>query len=593
MWLTFAIILTSIVAFSLERIPMELTAGATLVALIVVFIIVPEFGSLPTPISLTALLLGFANPALFAILSLVIVGQGLFQTGALDRATQKIARSARLHGWTMIAMVFVAAAALSAFMNNTPVVVMLIPVLAGLSRIKRISPGRLLLPMNYATILGGSATLIGSSTNLLVADVAMRNAGLQLTMFSITVPGLVLAAFGMAYVILLVPRILRDTDTADDVAQSGKQFLTDVVLGDTHPLVGTACVAGHFPDLNNVTVRLLKRNGRVHFPPFEGIAFEPGDRIVFCGMRPDLADLNLFGEPRSDESNRMGRQSLSQAEAMVAPGSRIVGRPPNDSGLERDLGVQIVGVERRGHMRRGTFSDKRLEAGDVLLISGDEKAFDRLRGSRDLLVLERSVASLPARTGAQKAVAIFAGMVILAATEIVSIPVAAITAAFLMIAFGCLNIRQAKRAFDSRIFMLVGTSIASATALQATGGAMFLAESLVSALEGAGPAVLLSALFALIAILTNALSNNATAVLFTPVAISVAQSAGVPVEPFVIAVIFAANASFATPIGYQTNLLVLGPGGYRYRDYLCAGGPLVILLWAVFTIFAPWYYGLS
>ena len=260
--------------------------------------------------------------------------------------------------------------------------------------------------------------------------------------------------------------------------------------------------------------------------------------------------------------------------------------------IEEATGVHVAAVERRGRMPRTTFADIRLEAGDVLLVTGTDEAFDRLRGNRDLLILERSVTALPARQDAAKALVVFAGMVALASTGMVPIAIAALLAAFLVIALGCLNVRQARRAFDSRIFMLVGASIAAATALETTGGAAYLAHGMVALTMAGGPAVLLSALFALICVMTNVLSNNATAVLFTPIAVSAALEIGAPVEPFVICVILAANASFATPIGYQTNLLVMGPGGYRFRDFLLTGSPLVILVWGVFTIFAPWYYGL-
>ncbi len=593
MWLTFAIIAMAIVSFSLERVPVELTAAAGLVALIAVFVIVPDLLGAASPLALQDLLMGFANPALLAVISLIVVGQGLYQTGALDRASQKLARSARFHVWTMIALVVTAAAALSAFLNNTPVVVMLIPVLAGLARIRRIATGRVLMTMNYATILGGSTTLIGSSTNLLVAQVAAENTGLRLGLFDISVPGLVLATGGLAYVLLVVPRLVGANPVQTENAESGKQFIVEIMLDADHPLIGTRARAGLFPDLNHVTVRLLERDGEPHLPPFEDIAFQPGDRVVLAGTRGELADLGVLMPPslparRADPL----AQTISIAEAMIPPGSRVVGRSPGDIGIDSDLGIHVAAIERRSRMRRQTFADKRLQAGDVLLVSGDDRAFERLRGSRNLIVLERSVASLPARRDAHRAILIFAAMVLCAATGLVSIPAAAVTAAVAMILFGCLNVRQARRAFDGRIFMLVGMAIAAAAAMERTGGATVLADLLVGVTRHGGPVVLLSALFALIAVLTNVLSNNATAVLFTPIAISAARAVDAPVEPFVVAVIFAANASFATPVGYQTNLLVMGPGGLRFRDYLVAGGPLVVVVWLLFSLFAPWYYGL-
>lgn len=593
MWLTFATIAFAIVSFSLDRIPVELTALATLLFLVVIFAVVPDLAGQTTPLGFSDLLRGFSNPALVAVLSLIIVGQALFQTGALDRSTRRLARSTRLPPGVTFAIMIVAAGLLSAFLNNTPVVIVLIPILIGFARERRIAASSLLLPMNYATILGGSLTLIGSSTNLLVADVASRTAGLKLSLFDITIPGLVVAAIGIVYVVLVVPRLVGPRPSEDRSAASGKQFIAEIVLTKDHPLIGTRALAGLFPDLLHVTVRLVERSGEIHLAPFEDIAFEAGDRIVFGGIRRELGELGIIAPPHSDrQSGEAPRRNLSVADAIVAPGSRAIGRSPGATGIEEQTGIHVAAVERRGRMSRSLFSDIRLEAGDVLLVSGTDAAFDRLRTIRDVLVLERSIATLPARADGPRALLVFAAMVVTAATGLVPIAIAALAAAFVLIAIGCLNIRQARRAFDARIFMLVGVSIALASALERTGGAAFLADSLVALTAGGGPAVLLSALFALIAVLTNVLSNNATAVLFTPIAISAAVTTGAPIEPFVITVIFAANASFATPIAYQTNLLIMGPGGYRFRDFLIAGTPLVVINWAVFTLFATWYYGL-
>ncbi len=590
MWLTFAVIAGAIFGFSHDKIPIEITSLGTLVALVAIFVVGPDVAGTEPLLTLTDLFRGFGNPALIAVLSLIIVGQALFQTGALDDATRILARSRRAGLWFSFAVILVAAALFSAILNNTPVVVLLIPVLVALARIKRLSSARLLMPMNYATILGGSMTLIGSSTNLLVAEEARRAAGLELKMFDITVPGTVMAAAGLIYVLAFVPRLFADRAADDQSYESGKQFIVDLKLPAGHDLIGTRSVSGLFPGLKHVTVRFVRRAGKAFLAPFDDLEFREGDRVVFGGVRRELAELGIIAPPSGGSGGRRG--GMSVAETIVAPGSRIVGRTPGATGMEQETGVHVAAVERRGRMHRGTFDDIRLEPGDVLLVAGDDTALDRLRGSRDLLVLERSVSALPHRRGSRTALLVFAWMVLMSASGILSITVAALSSALAMIALGCLNIRQAQRAFDSRIFMLVGASIAMASAMQETGGAAFLADSLVSLTMAGGPTVLLSSLFILIAILTNVLSNNATAVLFTPIAISAAVAIEAPVEPFVVAVIFAANASFATPIGYQTNLLVMAPGDYRFRDYMVAGGPLVIILWGVFTMFAPWYYGL-
>lgn len=590
MWLTFAIVAGAIIGFSLDNIPVEVTALSTLVALVVLFVVAPDLAGGESALTVQQLFSGFGNPALIAVLSLIIVGQGLFQTGALDPATRFLTRASRAGLWLSFAAVLVAAAIFSAVLNNTPVVVLLIPVLAALARERRLSSARFLMAMNYATMLGGSMTLIGSSTNLLVADIAARTANLRLGMFDITIPGMALAAAGLIYVLLIVPRLFADRPADDQTHTSGKQFIAELVLPADHHLIGIESVAGLFPGLKHVTVRLVERHGQRWVAPFDGLTFQAGDRVVFGGVRRELAELGIIVPLSPDGVEK--RAGLSVAETIVAPGSRLVGRSPGATGIEAQTSAHVVAIERRGRMHRGTFADIRLEPGDVLLIAGSDEAFERLRGSRDLLLLERSFAPLPDLGGSRKALAIFAWMVAMAATGILTITVAALCSALMMVASGCLNIRQARRAFDGRIFMLVGASIAMASAMGVTGGATYLADTLVRLTMAGGPVVLLSALFALIAILTNVLSNNATAVLFTPIAVSAAAAIDAPVEPFVVAVIFAANASFATPIGYQTNLLVMAPGDYRFRDYLVAGGPLVVILWGVFTLFAPWYYGL-
>ena len=281
-----------------------------------------------------------------------------------------------------------------------------------------------------------------------------------------------------------------------------------------------------------------------------------------------------------------------EPSSVISPGSRYAGRTIQLSGLRPQFGISVLGVQRKSRMARSAMSDIRLEPGDTLLIGGPMEAIKLLRGNHDLLLLEHSAEAVPQSRKARIAVAIFAAIVLLSAFSIVPIVVAAISGAVLMLLTGCLSILQAGRAFDRQIFLLVGSSVALATALEATGGAALIASSSLSLMEGASASVILSGLFLVMAVLTNVLSNNATAVLFTPIALGIAKGMGAPPEPFIAAVIFASNASFATPIGYQTNLLVMGPGHYRFSDFLRAGTPLVVIIWLTFSLLAPWYYGL-
>ncbi|MCB2080550.1 MAG: TRAP transporter large permease subunit, partial [Novosphingobium sp.] len=277
------------------------------------------------------------------------------------------------------------------------------------------------------------------------------------------------------------------------------------------------------------------------------------------------------------------------AEAVVAPGSRLVGRAVEAAALSATTGCFVLGFQRQSRMTRVRIGDIRLEAGDVLLIGGQRDDIARLRLNRDVILLEWSAVEVPTNNRAGWAVLIFALTVALAATETLSLVLSALAGSLAMIATGCLNVRQAARSVDRRIYLLVGSSLAMAAALEATGGAEFVAHSIVAAFSGAPTIVLLSALFLTIAVFTNILSNNATAVLFTPIAVTAALELGASPHTFVMTVILAANCSFATPIGYQTNLLVMAPGRYRFVDFLRAGVPLVLLMWLTFTLTAPMY----
>lgn len=605
MWVTFAVIGTAIVLFAVEWVSLELVALGVIAALMLLFHFFPVVGPGDVPVlRAEEILSGFANPALITILGLLIIGQALHQTGALEDLSNRMMPQGRGRAQATIWLLLLFAAGVSAFMNNTPVVVMFIPVLAALANRFGPGAGRVLMPLSFVTILGGMTTLIGSSTNLLVANAAEREIGYIMGFFELAVPGGILAAAGIVYTIVAVPRLLPQAATsAAGQEADGRQFLAQIALTPGHPLVGVRSTGGLFPALRDVTVLKIERGGEAILPPFDDIELVDGDTLVVAATRTALmAVLKIHQEPISAERQLVastsnggaGRPPLNfvMAEAAVAPGSRLEGRFLEHVNFKAQTGCTVIGIQRQRRMPRTRLDSIRLEAGDVLLILGPQDRVIELRSDRDLLVLEGSVTRVPHFAGARAAVGIFALTVFAAATGMVPIVIAALCGAGATILFGCLNVRQATRALDRRIIMLVAASIAMAMALEATGGARFLASQLIAALSGNGHTVVVSAIFLLVALLTNVLSNNATAVLFAPIAISTAIELEANPVPFIHAVIFAANCSFASPIGYQTNLLVMGPGNYRFVDFTRAGTPLLIIIWLGFTILAPWYYGL-
>jgi di/tricarboxylate transporter len=420
-------------------------------------------------------------------------------------------------------------------------------------------------------------------------------------------PGAVLAFVGLLYALVVIPRILpnRASITGEVVDISGKQFIVQMEIAADSPLVGEEALMGQFPSLRNITVRFIQRGEHVLLPPFDNVALRPSDAVVFAGTRKSLTEAfadnpqMLQGLLTTEEtenptpSDLKPAQEQTLAEAVVAPASRMIGRALYQVSFHYRTKCVVVGIQRRSRMiRTSRMTDIRLEAGDVLLILGDRADIMRIRSNPDVLLLEWSAKELPATALAWRARIIFGLVVLSAATGVMPIVVAAVAGAAAMVVSGCLNIYQASRSIDRKILLLIWAALGLGAAMQATGGASYIAHGALSLLMGAGPPVILSIFFIMVAIFTNILSNNATAVLFTPVGISLGIELGVDPMIFVYAVIFGANCSFATPMGYQTNLLVMGPGHYKFVDFLKAGGPLVILLWIVFSIFAPFYYGL-
>ncbi len=605
MWFTFAVITLAVISFVLERVSLELTSICVIVAFLLFFHFFPvvdEQGtSLLTPVELLS---GFANPALVTIIALLVVGQGLYHTGALIRPTRRIAVLGRSRPQFTLVATLLSAGIISAFMNNTPVVVIFIPVLTALAYRMNVSPTKVLIPLSFISILGGMTTIIGSSTNLLVSGIAEQSGMPKIGFFDFFVPGVVLAAVGCLYVIVIVPKLLpaREAIPESDTGLSGKQFIAQIEVTPEHVLYGERPVAGLFPHLKQMTVRLIQRGETVFLPPFEDVHLKAGDLVIVAATRKTLTEALTAPEgilttalPADDDDEEPSQidasgGELTLAEAVVAPASRLIGRRIGQSGLRTDTGCIVLGIQRRSRMMRGRIEEIRLEPGDTILLMGTRSRVRGLRANRDLLLMSWSAEELPEMKLATRARLIFLATVAAAATGVVPIVIAALVGAAAMVPAGCLNVRQASRAFDRRIYLLIGAAIAMAYALEYTGGAMYLAQGVVNGLYGASPAIVLSALFLLIAVLTNFLSNNATALLFTPIAVGTARELGVDPLPFLYGVIFAANCSFAAPMGYQTNLLVMGPGHYKFGDYMRAGAPLIIILWLVYSVFAPLYF---
>ena len=616
MW--FVLILTGAAIFSFvrEKWPLEVTSVALLMALLLFgqFFPVPDANG-RNQIDAMGLLSGFANPSLVAVLALLVMGQAVIHTDALRPLTQMFVTSDRKWAWVSMFGILMFVMVVSAFMNNTPLVVIAIPIVQALAASAGMTESRVMMPLSYVAILGGMTTLVGSSTNLLVSSSMIELGYKPLEFFDFTVPALLMIGPALFYVLLVVPRLLPDRSSlAQQLVGGEKEFIAEFDIVSDSSLIGMECENGEFPKLPDLKIRLIQRAGHLILPPFEGYVIQPGDILIVAATRDSLAailakypgfllsdeEVQVMDSQAEEGEERDGPVDLEEkvaetrvlAEVMITPGSRMIDMSLEQVGFHRQFGAIVLGIQRRARVVRRRLGRIRLEAGDVLLMTGSQGAINGLRDNQDLIVLSGSKKELPVPKKAPLAAGILLAVIGSAALGILSIPVAAITGSVVLIATGCLNIRQATRAIDRKIFLLVGSMLALGVALQVTGGALFIADLVLRLPFADVPLFMAGVLFLIVALCTNILTNNACAILFTPIALNMAVNLGVDPFIFAVTVIFAANCSFASPIGYQTNLLVMGPGHYRFRDFVKAGIPLIFILLGTYMFVARYYFGL-
>jgi di/tricarboxylate transporter len=607
-WVTFGIIVVALALYAFERIPVEVTSVAVICLLMVYFSFMPAAGSDGiNQLSPERLLAGFSNPALLTVLALLVVGQGMVRTGILDRGARIVLQLSKGRAWFSLAITFATVLIVSAFLNNIPVVVIFIPIMQNLATQLGESESKVMMGLSFAAVLGGMTTLIGSGTNLLVSSALIGLGEEAFGFFDFTIPGVMLACIGLVYVLFINPFLLPDRSSLAKriMDRSSKSFLTQIEIDAEHSLIGAKLHGVFIDELPGMRVRRILRGERTLIPPFQDGSVEPGDQLLVVGTRDALLQATAANpallksatglhpaaaEETAGAEEKMGERSV--AEVMITPSSALIGRYIGQAGFQRRSRVNVLGIERRNQVYRSRMSDVALKAGDVLLVLGRPDDIKALRADQDIVLMEWSAQALPMIRGAKRATAIFLGVIAFAATGVVPVVVAALVGAIALIPLGILNIREAARAIDSKIVTMIPAALAMGAAMQATGGAELLAHIVVSVFSGLGPVAVLSAFFLLTAVMANIISSKACAVLFTPIAVDIAREVGIDPHVFAVAVVFAANCAFATPVGYQTSLLVMGPGHYRFSDFVKAGAPLVVILWLVFTFAAPWYYDL-
>ncbi|MHA3978919.1 SLC13 family permease [Halovulum sp. GXIMD14794] len=569
------------VLFVRETYPTEVVALFGAVTLLVAGVIDTE-----------AMLSVFANPAPWTIGAMFVISGALVRTGALNALTNAVSAHVETKPRMVIGAFAVATLFSSAFMNNTPVVVMLIPVAVSVAQSMKIAPSKLLIPVSYMAILGGVCTLIGTSTNLLVDGVA-RSSGLEpFTLFEITPLGIILAAWGLLYLRVLGPRLLPERESMADLLTDRKsmKYFTEVAIPDGSPLIGeTVFNVPLFQRTGTRVIDVLRADESLR-RRFPDVTLEKGDRVILRTAVGELLGLKEGGAVHMIDE--LGSRSTKTVEALISPGCAMIGRSLGELRLRRRYGVYPLAVHRRNQNIGRQLDDVTVRVGDTLLLEGTPEDIRRLALDQGLVDIATPTARSYRRSHMPLVLMVLAGIVVLAAMGVAPIFALAILGVALVLAARCIDADEAFGFIEGRLLILIFSMLAVGQALEASGAVTLIANALAPSLMQLPGPLLIWGVFLMTSVMTEMMSNNAVAVVVTPVAIGLADALGVDARPLVVSVMVAASASFATPIGYQTNTLVYGPGGYRFSDFLKIGAPLNLTIGLLASLVIPVFWPL-
>jgi len=598
-----AVLLLTVIAlylFRREDIRLESSCLAVLIVIAIGFEIFPFHQPGGERVEAVQFFYGFGHEALIAVSALMIAGQGLVRTGALEPVGRLLGRLWKVSPQLSLLATLIVAAILSAFMNNTPIVVLLLPILISVSVRNKTSASGMLMPMGFATLVGGMSTTVGTSTNLLVVAVAAEQGLRHLGMFDFAVPAIVAGVVAIIYLWLVAPRMLPARDTILESA-APRLFTAHLTLDEKGFAVGKTLADIIEHTNGSLKAERIQRSGSqsdIRIMPMPDVVLKAGDRIRISDTAENLKDYEnalgaqLFvGAQQVDEEHPLTAEDQQLVEVVVVPGSPLAGSTLKHLRFIDQYKMVAVALHRGGkHIDLyNKLGNVVLQVGDILLVQGSRNQIGRMKKRGNLLILDATT-DLPHTNKAPVALGIMALIVGLAAVGILPIAISALVGVLLLLVTRCLDWTDTGRALSTQVILIVVASLALGEALMKTGGADYLAQLFLFLTQGLPAPVILSALMLLLAILTNIVSNNAAAVIGTPIAISVASQLGLPAEPFVVAVLFGANLSYATPMAYKTNLLVMNAGGYHFADFMRIGIPLALVMWLTLSLFIPFYY---
>ncbi|QIL91184.1 TRAP transporter large permease subunit [Microbulbifer sp. SH-1] len=570
LFLVFAVLATLI----FTRIPAYLVMMAALTLLSVSGILTPEEA-----------LSGFGNSGLITVAAMFVVATGIHASGGIDMLVRHLLGRPKTIRGAML-RVFAPVVALSGYLNNTPVVATMIPALNAWAKRIDIAPSKLMIPLSYGAILGGTLTLIGTSTNLVVNGQYQAITGNEgFSLFSIAAVGLPAALIGVAFMLVFFPRWLPDRREKKPFGNL-REFTLEVAVDSSGPLVGQTVEDAGLRGLRRVYLVEIERGDRAIAPVRSDEKLRGGDRLVFAGDTEAISDLlRMRGIVPSDHDDgeatlKASTEERRLVEVVVSPHCDVIGSSIRDAQFRKRYGAAVLAVAREGRRVPGNLGSIKLKAGDSLLLEARPGFVLRQRYSKDFLLINDLEAESPRHEKGLTAWLILIAIVLAAGTGVISMLNASLLGAGAMLIARCCSVNQAQKSLDLPVLITIAASFALGVALQKTGVAGAIAETVISLSQGY-PWLMLILVYLCVSTLTEMVTNNAAAIIMVPIVLQMTGSAGLNPEPFMFAIMMGASASFATPLGYQTNLMVYGPGGYQFSDYLKVGLPMNLLVGAV------------